>query len=222
MGQMIDLTAADGFAFGAYHAEAEGTRKGGLILIQEIFGVTDHIKEQADGFAKDGYEVIAPSMYDRQDKGWTSGYTEADVADAIAKAGANSMENACMDVEAARDFLKERGPVFMTGYCYGGSVTWVAACRVDGLAAAASYYGRLVIDHVDENPKCPTIFHFGELDPTIPMDAVRRIEAAHPECPSYVYAGADHGFQSDRPQHYDEAAATLARQRTLDHFAAHA
>lgn len=222
MGRMIDLTAADGFAFGAYHAEAEGTRKGGLILIQEIFGVTDHIKELADGFAKDGYEVIAPSMYDRQGKGWTSGYTEQDVADAIAKAGANTMENACMDVEAARDFLKDRGPVFITGYCYGGSVTWVAACRVDGLAAAASYYGRLVIDHVDETPKCPTIFHFGELDPTIPLDAVRRIEAAHPECPSYVYEGADHGFQSDRPQHHDATAAALARERTLALFAANA
>lgn len=220
MGKMMELTAADGFTFDAYHAEAVGTRKGGLILIMEIFGITDHIKELCDGFAADGYEVIAPSMYDRQGKGWFVGYSQNDVQEAIKRAGTNTMENACMDVEAARDFLQERGPVYITGYCYGGSVTWVAACRVDGLAAAASYYGRLVIDHVEETPKCPIILHFGETDPTIPMDAVRRIEAAHPDIPSYVYEGADHGFQSDRPQHYNETAATLARERTLAHFAA--
>lgn len=220
MGKMIELKAADGFEFGCYHAEAQGTRQGGLILIQEIFGLTDHIKELADGFAANGYEVLAPSMYDRQGKGWSVGYTPDDVHEAIKRAGTNTMENACMDVEAARDFLSAGGPVYITGYCYGGSVTWVAACRVTGLNAAASYYGRLVIDHMDERPRCPTILHFGEIDPTIPLDAVRRIEAAHPDIPTYVYEGADHGFQSDRPQHFDEAAASLARERTLTHFAA--
>lgn len=216
-GTMISLTASDGFGLEAYHVEAVGERKGGLVLIMEIFGVTQHIKELCDSFAQDGYEVIAPQMYDRQERGFAVGYSQDELQQAIAYAGKVNFDDAMKDTQAAINVLAARGPVFATGFCFGGSVTWLMACRNTDLNAVSSYYGRLVIDYVDEQPQCPTICHFGDRDASIPMDAVQRIEAKHPGVGVYVYA-ADHGFQSDRPQHYDAAAATQARERTLAHF----
>ena len=138
-GDMIELSAPDGFTFGAYHVSPQEPRKGGLVLIQEIFGVTPHIKSLCDGFAQDGYEVIAPSVYDRVERGFATGYTEEDIARARGAAEATPPHTAAGDVQAAIDTLKDKGPVFITGYCYGGSLTYVAACRCTGLTAAAGF-----------------------------------------------------------------------------------
>jgi carboxymethylenebutenolidase len=211
----------DGFAFRAYHAKPTGERKGGLILVQEIFGVTDHIRELCDGYAADGYEVIAPSLYDRQERGFEAEYTPEGIAQAIKLRDGHDMADSIGDVQSVIDWLRDRAPgepVYITGYCYGGSVAYVAACRCKYLAAASGYYGRAVVEHVAETPRCPTMLHFGKTDASIPLEWVARIEAAHPEILIFRYE-AGHGFNSDRRTDYDPESAALARQRTLDLFA---
>lgn len=216
-GKMIEMNSGDGATLGVYHVEAQGERKGGLVLVQEVFGVTDHIKELCDGYASRGYEVLAPSIYDRQEKLFQADYNDEGIQKAIKLATANTWENVQMDVQMCIDQLKDKGPVFAVGYCYGGSSCWVAACRCENLTAASGYYGSKIIDMVDERPKCPIILHFGEKDAGIPMDSVRTIESKHPNVPVYIYP-AGHGFNSDRRSDYDEDCAKLALQRTLDLF----
>lgn len=218
-GDMIPLKSGDGEEILCYHAKAEGTRKGGLVLIMEIFGVTKHIQELCDGYAALGYDVISPQLYDRQVQNFQATYSQEDIEDSLKYRAANSYENAVLDTQMCIDYLRADGceKIFMTGYCYGGSVSWVAACRAKGLDAAACYYGGAIKDFIKEKPKCPTICHFGEKDHSIPMDVVRAIEAAHKDVPVYVY-DADHGFNSDRRNNYDKAAADLARKRTLELF----
>lgn len=219
-GRMIELKAEDGAAVGCYHAPAQGPRQGGLVLIQEIFGVTDHIRELADGFAVDGYEVLAPALFDRTEKGFEAEYDEAGIARGRSLAQAVDWDLITADLRMCVDRLKDGGPVFTVGYCFGGTVAWLAACRVKGLAAVSSYYGRLIVDFLDETPRCPTILHFGHTDPTIPMDSVDRIAEAHPDVRIHLYP-AGHGFNSDRRADYDEGCARLARLRTMAHFRAH-
>jgi len=215
-GQTIALKSADGFEVSAYHVAAQGPRRGGLILIQEIFGVTDHIREVCDGWAAEGFETVAPSVYDRVEKGFAAGYDE--MARAVAAMNAISPDAALADVQPAVDLLKARGPVFIAGYCYGGSVAYVAACRIPTLAAAAGYYGRLIPNYLGETLRVPTILHFGDSDASIPFEAVRRIQAEQPQVRTYIYR-AGHGFCSDRPTHFNREACALARRRTLAHFA---
>ncbi|MEQ8747868.1 dienelactone hydrolase family protein [Pyruvatibacter sp.] len=219
-GEMITLkSASDGATIAAYHVKPSGERKGGLVLAQEIFGVTDHIRDLCDGFARDGYQVLAPSLYDREEPGFEATYSDEDIARSLRLRDAAGFTHTQGDIQAAIDWLRINGNrrVHITGYCYGGSVAWIAACRCKGLTSAAGYYGRHVIDHVEEEPQCETILHFGERDQTIPMEWVREIEAAHPQVRVYVY-DADHGFNSDRRANYDEDATLEARDRTLELF----
>jgi len=219
-GEAIEIQSKDGFTFGAYHASAHGARRGGLVVIQEIFGVTDHIRDVADFYAAEGFETIAPALFDRQEPGFETDYNEDGVKRAIALAGNVNWDHVVMDLQACVDRLKEAGPVFAVGYCWGGTASWVAACRVKGLAAASGYYGRLIVNFLDETPRCPIILHFGETDKAIPMDDVERIKKAHPDVPVYLYP-AGHGFNSDRRADYDPDSARVARQRTLELFRTH-
>ena len=218
MGQDIRLTGADGFSFGAYRVAAEGERRGGLVLIQEIFGVNDNIRALADSFADDGYEVIAPSLYDRVQPDFQAGYDAAGIETARAVAHQVSWDTVVPDLQAAIDALEP--PVFAAGFCWGGSATWIAACRNEGLTAASAFYGRLIPQHLDETPRCPIILHFGERDPTIPLSEVDKITDAHPKLRVFTY-DAGHGFFSDRRADYGAEASKLARTRTLEFFAAH-
>ena len=214
-GEDVTLTSRDGFELGAYRVQPEGKRRGGLVLIQEIFGVNDNIRVLADSFAAEGFEVLAPSLYDRIQPGFTAGYDEAGIAAAREVAGKVVWDLVVSDLQAAINDL--RGPVFAAGYCWGGSATWVAACRCDGLAAASAFYGRLIPTFLDEAPRCPIILHFGERDATIPMTEVEKIGAAKPDVPVYTY-DAGHGFFSDRRADYSPEASALARRRTLEFF----
>jgi carboxymethylenebutenolidase len=216
MGETITLrSAGDGFTFGAYRACPPDARQGGLVLIQEIFGVTDHIRELSDGYAADGYEVIAPSFYDRLEPGFAAGYD----AEAVGKGRRYSEETpwdqVAGDLAAAIAALKP--PVYAVGYCWGGTAAWLAACRCEGLAAASSFYGRRIPELVSETPRCPIVLHFGKHDPTIPPEVVEQIRDAHPDLPVYVY-DAGHGFVSNRRADYDADCARLARLRTLQLF----
>lgn len=218
MGETIRLkSGADSFAFDAYHAPHQDARRGGLVLIQEIFGVTDHIRELADGYAADGYEVIAPAFYDRQERGFATGYDEDGIAKGIRYATAAPWDLVASDAQAAIDALKAKGPVFVAGYCWGGAATWLAACRCEGVTAASAFYGRRISELLDETPRCPIILHFGKTDASIPMDKVEEIAERHPEATIYLYE-AGHGFFSDRRKDYHEDSARLARLRTLQLF----
>jgi carboxymethylenebutenolidase len=222
MGQMITMKMSDGAEIAVYHAAAEGMRKGGLILIQEIFGVTDHIRELCDEYAADGYEVLSPALFHREDPGFECDYTGPQFEHAVKLARQlHPFEQSLADAQTCIDALKGKGPVFMTGYCYGGSVTWAVAGQSDDLAAASSYYGSLVpTTFIDQTPKCAAICHFGRFDAGIPMEGVEALIAKeHPTAQVYVY-DANHGFNSDRRKDYHEESADLARERTLGLFKA--
>ena len=216
MGDQITLKSPfDGFELSAYHARPTDARRGGLLLIQEIFGVTEHIRELADAFAADGYETIAPSFYDRLEPGFQADYSREAIAKGVEYSQATPWDQVAGDAQAAIDALK--APVFVTGFCWGGAATWLAACRCTGLSAAASFYGRRISELKDETPKVPIILHFGKTDASIPPERVEEIGERHPEIPIHLYP-AGHGFVSDRRADYDADSARLARLRTLALF----
>ena len=222
MGQMIRMTMSDGAEIAVYHAEPEGARRGGLVLIQEIFGVTDHIRDLCDEYAADGYEILAPSLYDREHPGFEADYTGPDFDRAVELARKlHPFDLSLKDAQTCIDALKAKGPVFITGYCYGGSVAWAMAGQSDDLAAASSYYGSLVPTmFADQAPKCATIAHFGRFDSGIPIEGVETLIAkGHPTAQIFIYE-AGHGFNSDRRKDYHEPSADLARERTLALFKA--
>jgi carboxymethylenebutenolidase len=214
MGQTIELTAADGFKLAAYRAEPAGTPRGGLLVIQEIFGINSHIRSVCDGYAADGYLAVAPALFDRYERGVDIGYTPEDVARGVALKAKSGIDSALQDVEAARGVAAGAGKVGVVGYCWGGYVAWMSAARLSGFACALCYYGGGMLAAIAERPKCPVICHFGERDTGIPVAGVRQFAAAHPEIQVYIYA-ADHGFNCDQRGSYDAAAARLARERSL-------
>lgn len=218
MGQDIQLTSSDGFEFDAYRCDPDGTSKGGVIVVQEIFGVNEHIRDVTERFAAVGYTAIAPALYDRWRKGFDGGYNPDDMAAGLdLKALANAeFDKVMADVEAARANVANVGRVGVTGFCWGGFVAWMAACRLD-VQAAAAYYGGGIIDHNDEEPKCPTIAHFGREDASIPMADVDAIKAAHPNARIFVYE-ADHGFHCDQRDQFNPRAANIAGMRTIRLF----
>jgi carboxymethylenebutenolidase len=222
MGEMIEIqtTAPDGFAFGAYHAAPSGERKGGVIVLQEIFGIDEHVRRDVDRWATLGYEAIAPSLYDRREPGFTAHHDQAGMSAGIAHAMGTPIDQALADIAAVRDRLAPAGRVFVVGYCYGGSLAWLAAGRLEGLAGASSYYGSMVKANAELKPLCPTIVHLGRLDGMIPADEVKAaVEASHPDVPVYIYDDAGHGFNNEDPERHANAAAELARARTLALFA---
>ncbi len=218
MGKDISLTAADGHELSAYLCEPDGAPRGGVIVIQEIFGVNIHIRDVTERYAALGYTAIAPALYDRFERGFEAGYEADDLAAGIDfKAAANeNLDGVMNDVEAARCAISGNGKIGITGFCWGGVVVWLAACRLD-VQAASGYYGGGIIDHIGEQPKCPTILHFGERDSSIPLEDVEQISAAHADVGVHIYA-ADHGFHCDMRGFYDPRSADIASMRTLRLF----
>ena len=219
-GEMIRMAMADGAEIAVYHVQPTGERRGGLVLVQEIFGVTDHIRDLCDEYAADGYEVLSPALFDREHPGFEAGYTGPEFNRAVELARTlHPFDLSLSDASTCITALKDRGPVFITGYCYGGSIAWALAGQNDDLAAASCYYGSLVPTiFADQAPKCPTIAHFGRYDESIPMTGVEALIAkAHPLAQIFVY-DANNGFNSDRRKDYHEDSSDLARERTLGLF----
>jgi carboxymethylenebutenolidase len=214
MGNAIILTAGDGFVLSAYRADPSGAPRGGLVVAQEIFGVNSHIRNVCDGYAADGYRVIAPALFDRYEKGVDIGYTPADIARGRELKAKATTAAALQDIAAARDALADGAKVGIVGYCWGGFIAWMSACQLSGFACAVPYYGGGMLDVAGETPRCPVLGHFGERDGMIPVDGVRKLAAAHPTAQIHIYA-ADHGFNCDQRGSYDATAAALARERTL-------
>ena len=221
MGQMITLTADDGFKLDAYRADAAQKTGRGLVVIQEIFGVNRHIKRVTDGFAADGYTSISPAIFDRVEKNYDTGYSPEEVDRGRATRGKCDLDQLVMDVRAAVKALKAEGlKVGVVGYCLGGTMAWLAATRIDGLLASVPYYGGGVAAAANEKPKCPVLLHFGETDASIPPDHWETVKQAHPDIPQHIYP-AGHGFNCDERGSWHEPSAKLARQRTLEFFAKH-
>jgi carboxymethylenebutenolidase len=217
---MLELTAADGVKLSAYRADPSGRPRGGLVVAQEIFGINSHIRNVCDGFAADGYLTIAPALFDRYQRGFEVGYTPDDIAKGRELKMKAGIDAALKDVAAARDLIASAGKVAIVGYCWGGYVAWMAACRLTGFACAIPYYGGGMLEAIGEHPQCAVIAHFGERDSGIPIEGVRKFAAAHPEIQVYTYA-ADHGFNCDQRGSYDATAAKLARERTLSFLQQH-
>ena len=220
MGEMLNLTASDGHGFGAYLAQPQGAVRGGVVIIQEIFGVNSHIRSVADEYAADGYLACCPALYDRVSPGVELGYTQDDITEGLRYKNEVGNDAPLMDIAAARDAVASAGKVGAVGYCWGGLLTWLTACGLDGFAAASSYYGGGIGGVKDLRPKCPVIFHFGDQDHAIPMDEVEAVTAAQPNSPVHVYP-AGHGFNCEqRGSHHPESRA-IARERTLALFRTH-
>ena len=221
MGHRLTLTADDGHSLGAYRADASGAARGGIVVLQEIFGVNTHIREVCDGFAADGFTCIAPALYDRSSrKDCDLGYTADTMAIGRALREEFSWDDSVKDVAAAVEVLAGEGlAVGTVGYCWGGTISFLAGTRLD-VSAAVVYYGGQIVPYKDEKARCPMLMHFGEHDAGIPLSDVEQIRSAQPEAAIHVY-DAGHGFNCDHRGSYDEAAASLARQRTLDLFNTH-
>lgn len=225
MGQTITLKAADGHSFPAYVAEPAGAPKGGIVVLQEIFGVNSHIRSVADGYAADGYFVVAPSTFHRVKADVELGYTEADMGTGFGfKTAVDGLPEpgVMADIQAAIDHAGKAGKVGIVGYCWGGLLTWRSACMLSGLSAAVPYYGGGMTAQPDASrqPKVPVLAHFGDQDHWIPLDTVEAFRAAQPGVGVHVYA-ANHGFNCDQRGSFNEAAARTARERTLAFFARH-
>ncbi len=221
MGEQRQLRALDGFTFGAYEARPDGEARGGVLVIQEIFGVNPHIREVCDGYAEAGYVALAPQIFDRVERDVELGYDEAGMTAGIEIArGKLDIQDTLADLQASVEDLKRHGNVAVVGYCFGGLLTWLAACELDGIACASAYYGGGIIGEIGRTARCPVIMHFGKLDAHIPMSDVDKIDDAQPDVPVFAY-DADHGFNCDHRDSYDAEAAAQARERTLAFFAEH-
>jgi carboxymethylenebutenolidase len=238
MGENIRLTAADGFELGAYRARPEGAPRGGVVVIQEIFGVNVHIRAVCDGYAKAGYLAVAPALYDRIEPDVQIGYTPDDITRGRDIRAKCDMANVIADVAAAADCAAEAGSeggpgggpgdgpgggkVGIVGYCWGGQIVYVAACRLGGkLTCGSGYYGGGIVPLLGETPAIPLMMHFGTEDASIPLADVEQLGVTHPDVAIHLYEGADHGFNCDKRAQYTAEAAALALERTLAHFAEH-
>jgi len=218
MGESIRLKSAAG-EIGAYLASPKGSPKGGVVVVQEIFGVNHHIRAVTDSFAAQGYLALAPQFFDHIKPGIELGYTPDTIAEGrgyVMTAGFT--DKAVQDVQAAMDELKKRGAgkIAVTGYCWGGTISWLAATRLKP-DAVSGYYGGGIHGTKNEKPTVPTQLHFGDKDMHIPMAHVNELRQLHPGVEIFDYP-ADHGFHCDERGSWDAAASKEAMARTLEHF----
>ena len=215
MGSFIRLNAPDGHEFDAYLAQPDGPPRGGLIVAMEMYGVNGYLTGVCDSYAKDGYLSIAPALFDRLDRSLSLPYDDDGSRRGKALSARNDFDLTMMDVTAAADRIRAAGKIAIMGFCFGGTVTWLAAGRCD-LDAAIAYYGSNMCDHPDEAARCPVICHVGDKDTAVPPSDVAAFQKKHPEVLWHVYDGVVHGFDNHtRPARYHARATVTARERTL-------
>jgi carboxymethylenebutenolidase len=215
MSEFTAIMARDGHQFACWLAAPPGSARGAIVVVQEIFGVNAHIRAVTDGYAAQGYVAIAPCLFDRVRKGIELGYSAPEVQEGAGYAQQLKPEQTLLDLAAALAVVRHAGRVGMVGYCWGGRMTYLAACELP-LACGVSYYGGSITRLLDKKPRCPMMYHFGELDTHIPLTDVDKIREVNPEGIFHVYPGAGHGFNCDQRPSYNPQAAALARTRTLD------
>lgn len=216
MSEHVNLKAEDGHELEAYVATPAGDPLAALVVIQEVFGVNAHIRSVADGYARDGFLAVAPALFDRIERGVELKYEGEDMQKAMGFARKMNMDDMLKDTAAATDYARRRtgSETGVVGYCLGGSIAWLAACRLS-IDAAVGYYGGYIPQHASEQPKCPVMLHFGKQDSHIPLESIEKIKQSHPEVPIFLY-DAGHGFNCDARASYDAASAKLARERSLE------
>ncbi len=220
MSAFTTIMSRDGHELRAWLAAPPGKPRGAIVVVQEIFGVNSHIRAVTDGYAADGYVAIAPSLFDRVRKGIELGYSQPEIQEGFGYVQQLKPADTLQDLSAAIAVVRHAGRVGMVGYCWGGKMAYVSACELP-LACAVSYYGGSIAQSLDKKPRCPVMYHFGELDTHIPLSDVEKIKAANPEGIFHIYAGAGHGFNCDQRGSYQAEAAALARERSLAFFAEH-
>jgi carboxymethylenebutenolidase len=215
MSETDKLTASDGHTLDAYVARPRGTPRGGLVVIQEIFGVNRHIRSVADRFAEHGFLAVAPALFDRVQKNVDLGYTGEDAKKASALMPKLNIDNAVKDVDAALKYASQQTgkPALVVGYCFGGTIAWLSATRLEP-AAVVGYYGGKIAIFAAEKPRAPVMLHFGREDQHIPAEDVAKIEKAHPGVQVFWYQ-AGHGFNCDARASYNRNEAEKAFERTL-------
>jgi carboxymethylenebutenolidase len=216
MSETVKLTAADSHEFDAYVARPSGEPIAGLVVIQEIFGVNQHIRSVADGYAKDGFFVVAPALFDRVERRVELPYDGPE-----AKKGMDIMQkldiSKCLDdIDAALAYVRQQTgkKSGVIGYCLGGLLAWLSATRLRPDAAVGYYAGRIG-NFAAETPHAPVQLHFGKLDTHIPAEQVEKVHVAHPEVDINWYDNAGHGFNCDMRASYNAEVAALARTRAL-------
>ena len=215
MGDWINLTAADGHSLSAYISKGKGPSKGGIVLVQEIFGVNDHIQSLCERYAKCGYTVIAPALFDRMEKNVILDYDATGLKKGLHLKHSLDDRTALLDIEAAKDHIQSVGVISVIGFCWGGTLAYLTACNGSGFSKAVCYYGGGIAPLKDEQPQIPILLHFGDQDTSIPLVDVDAIMNARPEAQTYLYQ-AEHGFNCDKRGSYNAPAAKLALSRTLD------
>lgn len=215
MGEHLRLRAADGHELGAYRAAPAGAPIGGIVVLQEIFGVNSHIRGVCDAFAAEGYVAIAPALFDRFVRDFESGYSPDEIAAALAYLRSLDWDALMLDTRAAIERVREETEaVSLAGFCLGGSLAFLAATQVDGLDAAVCYYGGMIAKFADAKPLCPVMMHYGETDSSIPLSDVETVRVKCPEAEIHLYP-AGHGFNRGAPGTPDAAQAAIAWERTL-------
>jgi carboxymethylenebutenolidase len=219
MSEFTTLMARDGHEFRAWLAPPPGRPRGAIVVVQEIFGVNSHIRAVTDGYAAAGYVAIAPCLFGRVRRGIELGYSPAEMQEGQGYVKQLTAEHTRADMAAAIAVVKNSGRVGVVGYCWGGTIAYVAACDLP-IACAVAYYGGSITKQLQKHPKCPVMYHFGELDQHIPASDIDQIRAADPKGQFFLYP-AGHGFNCDQRASYDAASAKLARERSLAFFAKH-
>jgi carboxymethylenebutenolidase len=212
---MIELTAGDGHKFSAYRADPDGTPRGAVVVVQDLFGINPQIRKLADEFAAKGYLAIAPSLFDSVKTDVALGYDQAGLDEGLGLTQQVGTERAIGDIQEAVDAVKSAGKVTIVGYGWGGYLAYLSANRVKGVACTVGYYGDGIADDYREKRKVPTLLHFGEADPLIPFAEVGQFRAHRPDVSAFSYPGAAHAFNCDQRDSYHDVAAKTALERTL-------
>lgn len=215
----LQLRAADGNILSAYLVKPAAPPRGAVVVIQEIFGVNSHIRRVAEQYAAEGYLAIAPALFDRLKKDVDLGYDAAGIQAGVALVTKTTVEGVIADVNAALNAVVHAGKVGMVGYCWGGRVTYLSACRTN-IAAGVAYYGGGIAQLLPETPRCPVLFHFGEKDTHIPLADVEKIRTAYPQGEYHLYP-AGHGFNCTERADFEPASARLAFERSINFFRMH-
>ena len=185
------------------------------MVIQEIFGVNAHIRSVADGYAQDGFLAVAPAIFDRVERDVDLGYDTSEMQKARSFIPRLDIDKTVLDIAAALDFARKTTgkKVGVAGYCFGGTLAWLAATRLRP-DATVGYYGGGIGKYAGENPSAPVMLHFGREDTHIPPEEVEKVHSAHPEVEIYWY-DAGHAFNCNPRPSYNPEAARLARERSL-------
>jgi carboxymethylenebutenolidase len=215
--ETIKLTAADGHSFEAFHAAPKQGSKGGLVILQEIFGVTDQLKGVVRSYARAGYDTIIPAIYDRIAPGTVVPFAEAERGREMAYGMV--MDKVMFDIGAAVERVQSSRGVSVLGFCWGGGVIVRAAVELN-LRGAIAFYGTRLPTYLTLKPKCALLFHFGKTDPNSTPEIIEQVLKAFPAAESFIYE-AGHAFANDVRPAYNEAATKTAVARTLEFLAKH-